>query len=282
MAENLLVTKADGTQEPLQVEKLRDSLGRSGASAKSIDQIVATLAPELHHGITTEEIYRRALAMLKKQEHFAASRYSLRRALFGFGPTGFPFEDFVSEMFKARGYKTAARVILKGKCVEHEVDVLATGNGKCIAAELKFHNDMGYKSDVKIALYVHARFVDIMEAARNEQTTCPITESWLITNTKFTTQAIQYGTCAGLTMVGWSYPDKGNLQDLIEESGIHPLTCLTTLSKSEKMQLLANDVVLCKTLPENPDVLRHIGVPEPKIVKIIEESQYLCQPGSAR
>ncbi len=282
MAENLLVTKADGTQEPFRVDKLRFSLNRSGVSEKSVDAIIRELEPIFWSGISTEEIYRRAFALLKRQERFAASRYSLRRALFGFGPTGFPFEDFVAEIFKAKGYHTATRIMLKGKCVEHEVDMLATGNGRSIAAELKFHNDIGYKSDVKIALYVHARFVDIMEAARHQNESSPVTESWLITNTKFTSQAIQYGTCAGLTMVGWSYPDKGNLQDLIEESGIHPLTCLTSLSKSEKMQLLSKDIVLCKSLPDNPDLLRNLGMPEQKIAKVLEESTLLCQPGAAR
>lgn len=282
MAENLLVTKADGSQEPFSVEKLRGSLQRSGVSGAKIDAIVSELEPVFWSGIQTDEIYRRAFALLKRQERFAASRYSLRRALFGFGPTGFPFEDFVAEIFKAKGYRTATRVMLKGKCVEHEVDMLATGEGRSIAAELKFHNDISYKSDVKIALYVHARFVDIMEAARNENGSSPVTESWLITNTKFTSQAIQYGTCAGLTMIGWSYPEKGNLQDLIEESGIHPLTCLTSLSKTEKMQLLSKDIVLCKALPDNPDLLRNIGMTEQKISKVLEESNLLCQPGAAR
>jgi hypothetical protein len=282
MAESLLVTKADGSQEPFLVEKLRNSLERSGAKSGSVDRVIAEVTPIFRSGMTTEEIYRKSFGLLKREERFAASRYSLRRALFGFGPTGFPFEDFISEMFKARGYQANARVMMKGKCVEHEVDILAVKGGQAIGAELKFHNDISYKSDIKIALYVHARFIDIMAAARTDNSQSPITESWLITNTKFTSQAIQYGKCAGLTLIGWSYPGQGNLQDMIEESGIHPLTCLTTLSKAEKLRLMEKKIVLCKSLPENPNVLREIGVSEPKIGKVLEESELLCRPGGAR
>lgn len=282
MEGTFLVTKADGSTEPFVVDKLRSSLQRSGASSEMISTIIEELDPVFQNGITTEEIYRRAFQLLKKEERVTASRYSLRRALFGFGPTGFPFEDFVAAIFKAKGYETKTRVMLKGRCVEHEVDVLAQKDGKTIGAELKFHNDSAVKSDVKIALYVHARFEDIRLGSKEEHTQAPVTEPWLITNTKFTGQAIQFGKCAGLTMIGWSYPEKGNLQDLIEESGIHPLTCLTTLSKSEKVQLLSQDVVLCKALPDNPDLLRKIGMPEAKIKKVLEESTLLCQPGAAR
>ena len=39
-----------------------------------------------------------------------------------------------------------------GHCVEHEVDVMAWNENKLIIAEAKFHNAIGLKSDLKVAL----------------------------------------------------------------------------------------------------------------------------------
>ena len=58
---------------------------------------------------------------------------------------------------------------------------------------------------------------------------------WLVTNTKFTKNAIIYGRCDnGITMIGWGYPNEGNLQDLLEDLNLLPLTILTNLNKSRK------------------------------------------------
>jgi len=146
-------------------------------------------------------------------------------------------------------------------------------NGKCIGAEVKFHNKAGVKTDLKVALYVHSRFLDLME----RKDVCDITKGFLITNTKFTINAVEYGICAGLTLIGWNYPPMGNLQDLIEQTGIHPITCLTTLSSAQKKQLLGKNIVLCKYLISNREILKSIGLNEVKINKVIEEASTLCR-----
>jgi len=271
------IRKADGTEEAFDLEKLERSLARSGATPEAVRKVAQEVTKELRHGMSTTEIYRRAFGELKRVERSAASRYSLRRAILEFGPTGFPFEDFVAQVFAARGYKTQTDIYVPGKCVEHEVDMIAQKEQECIGAEIKFHNRMGEKTDVKVALYVYARFLDIEAAVKeNNSSVYPINTWWLITNTKFTSHAIQYGKCVGIHLLGWTYPPEHNLQTLIEESQIHPLTCLTTLSRQEKQHLLNNGVVLCKALPERTEDLRKAGVPEKKIPKILEESQILC------
>ena len=84
-----LVTKADGTTEYFKVEKLRRSLRRAGATQDEISEIVAGIAEHLYDGIRTQEIYRTAFTMLRESKPPAATRYSLRRALFSLGPTDF-------------------------------------------------------------------------------------------------------------------------------------------------------------------------------------------------
>jgi len=269
----VLITKADGNLVPFDVSKLYTSLHRTGARRETADRIVAEIEKELVSGMSTTKIYKRAFSLLRKEERPSAARYSMKRALLALGPSGFPFEKFVAEIFKERGFTAIVGEMVQGSCAKHEVDMVARKNAVHIGAELKFHNRLGTKSDLKDALYVSARFEDIKKAQKD---TNGITEGWFITNTKFTKNAIRYGSCAGLTMVSWDYPKQGNLQDLIEEAGVQPVTCLTTLSQRDKIQLLQNDIVLCRTIHQKEDVLHSLGLNPSKIKAAIDESNVLC------
>lgn len=122
---HVLVTKADGGSEFFKVEKLRRSLRRAGANQSEVSEIVASIEKILHDGILTQEIYRQAFALLRDSKPPAATRYSLRRALFGLGPTGFPFEQFLGKLFEKDGYTTNTGIMLAGNCADHEIDVAA-------------------------------------------------------------------------------------------------------------------------------------------------------------
>lgn len=273
----MIITKQDGAREEFNSFKLRRSLLRAGASEKASGDVVSQIERGLKEGMGTGEIYKRAFSLLKKMKGTTASRYSMKRAVLALGPSGYPFEDFVAEIFKRKGFKTSVGKIIKGVCVEHEVDVIAKkGNGDCIEAELKFHNKLGLKSDLKVALYVHARFEDIRKAEKKRGKTDCIKKGWLITNTKFTSNAIKYGKCVGLNMVSWNYPSRGNLQDMIEETGVQPITALTTISKKNAANLMRNKVVLCRNVRGNEHIMRSVGIKGAKIQQIIEESNALC------
>lgn len=265
------VIKADGTRELFDESKLRASLERAKASPAAIDTVIHHVLGEVEEGMTTHHIYKHAFSLLKKIETPAAKKYSLRRAVMDLGPTGFPFEKFVAEVFKERGFETQTGVILRGGCVDHEVDVVAWNESKLVVVEAKFHNVLGMKSDVKTALYVKARFDDLATELFDYGSKRKIDESWIITNTKFTSAAIEYGMCKGLTMIGWNHPAKGNLQDMIEDSNVHPITCLSSLPKHNIAELLQNGVVLCKKLAEQPHLLSALGMSQKKTDLVIAE-----------
>ncbi|HEY0010573.1 MAG TPA: ATPase [Candidatus Paceibacterota bacterium] len=275
------IIKADGTVEAWSGAKLEESLIRAGASEAVASRIRTTIESSLAPAEESREIYRRAFAMLRGQTRSAAARYSLRRALFEFGPTGHPFEDFVSELFKSEGWAVEPRRLIPGKCVTHEVDVYASRNGQHLAAELKYHNDPGYKTDVKTALYVKARMDDIWQCEPSERATCPVDLGFLITNTKFTTQAVDYATCAGLNLLGWSYPKQGNLYDRIVASGLYPITALTQLRKSEKRLLIDQNIVTTSQVRENRAKLREIAIPPDRIGAIVAEIETLQAEAAA-
>jgi len=276
------VIKSTGERERFSLNKLRRSLTRSNADDETIARIIDHIIPELHDGMKTSQIYKHAYSILKKSKYPAAIRYSLRKAVMELGPSGFPFEKYVAEVLRGKGYTAQTGVILPGFCVDHEVDVLMEKGDRHIFAECKFHNQQGIKTDVKVALYVHARFMDLQKGHDlkdvAQKTEVPkVHEGWLITNTKLTSDAIQYANCAGLTVIGWDYPEKGNLQDLILETGVHPLTFLSTLSQTEKNSLLEQGIVMCRELKNSPMALKSIGFSDDKIKEVVNEVDQVCQ-----
>lgn len=257
------IIKLDGSKEEFLVSKLEASLHKAGASDSIITEIIAHISSEIKDGMTTSEIYHHAFEILHRKEKPVALKYSLRKAISDLGPSGFPFEDFVAEIFKAKGFEAITGQIVKGHCTQHEIDVVAWNNEKLIMVEAKFHNETGLKSDLKVALYVKARFDDLRNTKFNYGKERELDEGWLVTNTKFTSTAIEYGSCqGGMRMIGWNYPPQGNLHDMIIESKLHPITCLESLSGREKKELLIKGVVLCKSLSENSDFMDSVGIPK--------------------
>jgi hypothetical protein len=272
----LLITKADGTREAFDSHKLMASLARSGADRTSAQEITSQVEEELFDGITTQEIYRRAFARLRQLRHGAAARYSLKRAVWEFGPSGFPFETYIAAILHAEGWETVTDKIVRGACVEHEVDVVAKKAHEVMYVEAKFHNSPGFKTDLKTALYVKARMDDI-NAARKAKGEAEPARGFLVTNTKFTTHASHYASCAGLDLLSWEEPHGATLHDRIDAAGLYPITALTTLSRREKILLLERRVVLCSDLSKDTRALAEAGVTGPKATAVLEEAGALCK-----
>lgn len=274
------ITKSDGTKQLFEEEKLINSLKKVGASPEVIDDIVDDVEREMKDGMQTTDIYNRAFELLKKHSHHIAVKYSIRRALFELGPDGFPFERFVARIFRMWGYETLTDQNVKGTCVEHEVDVVAWKDTKLAMVEAKFHNEFGIKSDLKVALYVKARFDDIAGIEYSYGgAKMKLSDKYLFTNTKFTDKAVTYAGCNSLKLVGWNYPDSGNLHELIEENGLHPITCITSLSNQQKKDLIGRDVLVCVDVIGRPEVLKEIGVPEADREKMLTEVQVIVEEG---
>lgn len=254
------------------VKKLEESLLHSGASPKVTGDVIAHVSSELQDGMTTREIYQHAFEILHREEKPVAMKYSVRHAIMELGPSGFPFEDFVAEIFRAKGFETLTDQSVRGFCTTHEIDVVAWNKVKLVMVEAKFHNEIGMKSDLKVVLYVKARFDDLRKVKFNYGRERELDEAWLVTNTKFSSTAIEYAECqGGLMMVGWNYPPVGNLHDMIIESKLHPITCLVSINGREKKVLLAQGVVLCKSIKENPDLLVATGMTEEEKRKVLDE-----------
>ncbi len=273
----ITIRKADGTTELFEEQKLTASLMNAGGSPEIIEKILRHVEKEMRDGMKTSEIYRHAFELLREHSLPVAVKYSLRRALSELGPDGFPFEKYISRIFEAWGYETLIDQTVFGGCVAHEVDVVAWTRDKLVMVEAKFHNEFVLKSDLKVVLYIKARFDDLKgNTYAFGGVHRKLDEGWLITNTKFTDQAIKYGECQKIKMVGWNYPKTGNLQDIIEELRLHPFTCLLSLSNVHKKMLLTKGVILCRDLIDHPNILKEIGLSTPEAQKIYDEAKSVC------
>lgn len=265
------VIKANGQIEPFSEEKLRVSIKRAGIPQHLQDQAIKHVESKLYEKIPTAEVYKHLTEFLEKdQVHFKA-KYSLKQAIMDLGPTGYPFEDFVSEILKAKGYATEVRSILTGRCVSHEIDVIAEKpNSEKLMIEAKFHNASGIRTDVHVSLYTKARFDDLKEKYKFDR-------PWIFTNTKITPDALTYALCVNMGVVSWSYPQNEGLRDLIEEYKLYPVTMLTSLSQAQKQILLDSHIVLVKNISKTKDSLDLLGVQPDKRDQILKEAELVCK-----
>ena len=260
-----MITKNSGDRVPFDINKLKQSLRMSGASEQLITEICSEIQLIFYDRIPTKEIYKKAFHLLKKN------------AIMELGPTGYPFEKFVSGLLKYEGYKTQVGVLVKGLCVTHEIDVIAEKDNQHFMIECKFHAEPGRVCNVKIPLYIQSRFKDVesqWEKIPGHQ--IKFHQGWVVNNTRFSADAIAYGECAGLHLVSWNHPEQGSLKERIDRSGLHPITCLTTLKKNEKKLYLDTGNVLCTELCHQPSLLYDILVPEERHKEILNEAHELC------
>lgn len=272
----IFIKKNSFDVEPFSTQKLEHSLLRSGASEEEIENIISKIQTEIYDGISSNEIYKKVFAYLKKSNRTSASRYSLKRAIFDLGPTGYPFERLVAALLREKGFKTSVSVILNGECVTHKIDVLAEKEGSVYAIECKFHSDSNAVSNVKIPLYINSRFLDIQKQWNtNSKNTTHLKQGWLVTNTRFTIDAINYAKCVGLNLLSWDYPLNNGIKDNIDSFDLYPITTLINLSKDEKTTLISKDIILVKELYENKIVLEKMRITSDRIVKILNEVKEL-------
>ncbi len=271
-----VIIKADGTREVFDPVRLVVSLERSGAGEHTAERIARAVTSTVIPGASSKEIYTRAFSLLRKEARPVAARYALRRALLELGPTGHPFEDFISHLYRTEGWHVETRKIIKGKCVSHEVDFYASHKeqNEFLAAELKYHNDSGYKTDLKVALYVKSRFDDIF-ACDESVRSCPIDRGILVTNTKFTSEAIAYAECSGVELLGWGYPVNNNLFIRMSRTKVYPITALMSLSLAEKRLLIEHETIAVDEIIDDRRRLDILHLSTERVGELLAEAEGL-------
>ena len=265
------VVKYSGESELFSEEKLTRSLLNSGVDDRQLESIISGIRSDIYEGITTKKLFQIATKWMKKYAPYSVPRYKLKAVIHELGPLG--FRSFISELLKYQGFEVMTKLTIKGRCITHEIDLVAEKANQHFIIGCKFHNRPGYKADVKVPLYINSRFRDVEFSWRNMRGhRDKFHQGWVVTNGKFTTDAIAYGKCAGLRMISWDYPEGDSLKDMILEYGLHPVTSLSTLTRAQKSELLSRGIVLCRTICDHPDVLRQFLPENTNSYRILKEA----------
>lgn len=242
------ITKTDGTSEAFKPAKLCLSIRKSGAPRALAEEACRTIETKVTPNDSTSAIYRKTLRYLMKEAPAVAARYSLRRGLEALGPGGFIFEQYFETVLQAYGFRTKRNVILKGKCITHETDVIAETGSKRFLIEAKYHNVPGLKTHVDVVMYADARLQDIVAAEKTSGKNKFEYGMWIVTNTKFTDASIKYAQCRGIRLTGWNYPRGASLEDVIADKKLYPVTVLPSVPKLLLPEFAKRDIILAQDL----------------------------------
>lgn len=261
------IIKSSGDLELFSASKLERSLKRTGLGPKECRQIAKEVKDSVVSGTSTREIYKHTFKLLKKRSTVAATHYSLKKAILELGPTGYEFEYFASKYFENLGFKTYVGIILQGEFVRHEVDIVGSRTNYQIYAECKFHNNIGHSNDIKIPLYVKARWDDLKNGPDGKY----LREFYLISNTTFSKDAILYAEGVGLKLLGVNAPVDESFLDKIKKHKLFPITSLKRLKKIYCQELLSKKIILCKELLKEESFLLRMGMSQDEVHSLFND-----------
>ena len=274
------IRKSSGSVEEFESQKLINSLVRSGAPVDVAHEISAEIEARLTSSTNTRDIYRKAKRLLRQYNRASGMRYSFKKAIFALGPSGYPFEKYFGRVLRHYGYEVGVNKIIKGYCVSHEVDVVAKANGEWSLIECKYHSDAGKATDIKTALYVHSRYLDVKRlsdtGSGNDHP--HLKDVWLVTNTRCTLDAVRYAECMGIKIVSWKYPGKASLEKMIEDRRLYPVTILNSLKRGMLDSLFSADIILAQDIAEmsEKDFISKSGLDEQTALLLRREALEVC------
>lgn len=269
---DITVIKKDGTKEKFKPAKVRRALRRSGLSTKEAETTLKLLYPKLRDGMSTRQIYSKLYSIIRSLRPEKKYRFNLKQALIKLGPAGYFFEDYTAKLFQCLGYETELRAIPIGRCVTHEVDVIAKKGREKMMVECKFRNEPGTRCRIQTALYIYARFQDLAEGARLHSK-IPFTKPCLATNAKFSTDVLKYAECMGMRLLGWAYPRDGSLEILADRTKCYPISVIS-MKQHTLRTLLKNGFIVVGDIPENPEELaKATGISISNARRIVNEAR---------
>lgn len=229
----VMVKKADGSMQRFSKVKIVMTCLRSGANQEIAEQIAEKIEAKAYNGIETEEILEIIFRHLRKHRPTVQHFVDLRKGL-SLLRSKQHFERFVQIMLGENGYKVFSNQIIRGRCVEHEVDAIASKDGVTYFVEAKHHQNYYIPTGLDESRIARAVLEDVIEGREFGLNNLAIERAMIVTNTKFSEHAKQHGECRGISLTGWSYAPFQGLQDIIEEKKLYPITCLKRLKKKKQ------------------------------------------------
>lgn len=233
----MFVIKFDGRKERFNKNKIIRTCVNAGVKRDEATAISEKIAKRMSNGIHTEDIYRMIIDEISAKQ---SRLFQLREAIAKLDSQS--FEIYVKRILESNGYKCEWNKLFDGKCIQHQVDIVAEKAGKKYIVECKHHRNQHRYLGLGIALQVQARLEDILDKGH----AC---EAWLVTNTKFSEHAKVYSDKKGISLTGWKYKDGLALDRLIHGGKVYPVTLLDA-SNDIRRKLLANRMIIINDIAE--------------------------------
>ena len=270
---DIRVTKGDGTSQLYDRGKVLRTCGKMGSTREIAEVIADKIETKIYDGIKTDKILRMILTLLYKHRPAINLLVHLKKALSLMKPAP-EFEQFVRILMSNHGYGVTPNRIVRGKCVEHEIDAIAQKGDVTYIVEVKHHSNYHTPTSLDTVRISRAVFEDITEGSELGLNDIKVDKAMVVSNTKFSGQALQYAECRGISHIGWNTPPGHNLPTMIEEKNLYPITWLKGLDAATKRKLLSCGVIFVKELVErNPrELAEETGIEKRVLEKMIENA----------
>jgi hypothetical protein len=270
----IFVTKADGSRQLFDREKVVKTCLRMGANRRIANEVADEVEARVFDGMSTGKVLQLIFRLLRKHtptiQHFLDLRKGL--SLMDSKPE---FERFVQILLAHHGFEVTPNQIIKGRCVGHEVDAIARKEGVTYFVEAKHHSNYHTPTGLDESRIARAVLEDVTEGFELGKNELQIDRAMIVTNTRYSEHARRYGKCRDILQIGWSSPKTLALQNMIEEKKLYPLSCIKGLNNEVKMRLVNLGIVLMKQLvDEEPSrIAMKTGVSRENIQRIVEKAK---------
>jgi len=268
---SVTVKKADGYLQQFDREKVVRTCLRMGASKKLAYDIAARIERRLYNGIPTARILQMIFQQMREHKPGIGNLFDLRKGL-SLMSSKPEFEVYIQAILGHNGFEVSPNQILKGRCVEHEVDALAKKNGFTYFVEAKHHSNYHTPTGLDESRIARAVLEDVNESYALGKSDLKIDQAMIVTNTRYSDQAIQYGRCRNILQIGWSSPIDHGLQNMIEGKRLFPLSCLRDLEVDARIRLAESGIILFEQMSreDEAELSRKTGLPK-EFLKTIKE-----------
>ncbi|MGD0451115.1 MAG: restriction endonuclease [Candidatus Bathyarchaeia archaeon] len=270
-----LVTKANGSKQLFSREKIVQTCLRMGADSYIANEVAERIEKRLYEDITTQKILQLIFTYMRKYRPAVSHLFDLKRGI-SLMESKPEFELFIQVLLAHTGFEVTPNQILRGKCGEHEVDGIARKDGVTYFVEVKHHFNYHALTGLDESRIAWAVLEDVTDAFTLGLTDLKIDRAVIVTNTRYSEQAIQYGKCKNIIQIGWTSPEHFGLRDAIEKNKLYPLSCLRGVSVEERRRLVDSGIVLIKQLfdQDRLTIERKTGLPKATVLSIIEKAQH--------
>jgi Holliday junction resolvase-like predicted endonuclease len=259
------VTKADGSKQPFDKQKIINTCLRLQATLEQAQSIADKIEARAYDGIPTKKILQMIFLYMKKYRPAIVYQIDLRQAIAMLRSKP-DFEIFAAKLFEAMGYVVETNLIIQGKCVEHEIDVVARKEEEVILVEVKHHVNHHTYSGLDVFLQLNSTLEDLIEGYEIGKNNFRFTKAILICNTKVSEHAKRYALCKGLEFIAWKFPPEKGLERIIEEYKLYPITFLKEIERREAYKLADVGIVTVKQLLDYTEkISRKTGINERRI-----------------